>query len=146
MGHYKSNLRDLEFNLFEVFNRQGILGSDPYSEIDEDIASCQQSGNLIGVLATDKFDAIACQLVVCIATRCIGIILFVLRCWATDDDEMPIQILSAIDQSFNEKIGSFARRNPPDCDHPQRLSGSARNWPVNVGFNALSQKNDLVRG
>jgi len=38
MGHYKSNLRDLEFNLFEVFNRQEILGSDPYSEVDEDTA------------------------------------------------------------------------------------------------------------
>jgi alkylation response protein AidB-like acyl-CoA dehydrogenase len=38
MGHYKSNLRDLEFNLFEVFNRQGILGSGPYSEVDEDTA------------------------------------------------------------------------------------------------------------
>jgi alkylation response protein AidB-like acyl-CoA dehydrogenase len=38
MGHYKSNLRDLEFNLFEVFNRQGILGSAPYSEVDEDTA------------------------------------------------------------------------------------------------------------
>ena len=38
MGHYKSNLRDLEFNLFEVFNRQEILGSGPYSEVDEDTA------------------------------------------------------------------------------------------------------------
>ncbi|MDQ1537098.1 MAG: hypothetical protein QOE58_1491 [Actinomycetota bacterium] len=38
MGHYKSNLRDLEFNLFEVFNRQEILGSSPYSEVDEDTA------------------------------------------------------------------------------------------------------------
>ena len=38
MGHYKSNLRDLEFNLFEVFNRQTILGSAPYSEVDEDTA------------------------------------------------------------------------------------------------------------
>ena len=38
MGHYKSNLRDLEFNLFEVFNRQEILGSEPYSEVDEDTA------------------------------------------------------------------------------------------------------------
>ncbi len=26
MGHYKSNLRDLEFNLFEVFGRQAVLG------------------------------------------------------------------------------------------------------------------------
>ena len=38
MGHYKSNLRDLEFNLFEVFNRQELLGSGPYSEVDEDTA------------------------------------------------------------------------------------------------------------
>jgi len=38
MGHYKSNLRDLEFNLFEVFNRQEILGSGPYSAVDEDTA------------------------------------------------------------------------------------------------------------
>jgi alkylation response protein AidB-like acyl-CoA dehydrogenase len=38
MGHYKSNLRDLEFNLFEVFNRQELLGSGPYSEVDQDTA------------------------------------------------------------------------------------------------------------
>ncbi|GAA4526048.1 acyl-CoA dehydrogenase [Nonomuraea ferruginea] len=38
MGHYKSNLRDLEFNLFEVFGRREILGSGPYAEIDEDVA------------------------------------------------------------------------------------------------------------
>ena len=38
MGHYKSNLRDLEFNLFEVFNRQEILGSAPYAEVDQDTA------------------------------------------------------------------------------------------------------------
>ena len=29
MGHYKSNLRDLEFNLFEVFGRQDVLGTRP---------------------------------------------------------------------------------------------------------------------
>src|SRR5918999_4792378 len=38
MGHYKSNLRDLEFNLFEVFNRQEVLGSGPYAELDADTA------------------------------------------------------------------------------------------------------------
>jgi len=38
MGHYKSNLRDLEFNLFEVFNRQDLLGSGPYADLDEDTA------------------------------------------------------------------------------------------------------------
>ncbi|RAY13625.1 acyl-CoA dehydrogenase [Actinomadura craniellae] len=36
MGHYKSNVRDLEFNLFEVFNRQEVLGSGPYADLDED--------------------------------------------------------------------------------------------------------------
>ena len=35
MGHYKSNLRDIEFNLFEVLRRQDLLGSEPYSELDE---------------------------------------------------------------------------------------------------------------
>jgi alkylation response protein AidB-like acyl-CoA dehydrogenase len=38
MGHYKSNLRDIEFNLFEVFGRQQVLGSGPYAEVDEDTA------------------------------------------------------------------------------------------------------------
>ncbi|MEU4699413.1 acyl-CoA dehydrogenase [Nonomuraea dietziae] len=38
MGHYKSNVRDLEFNLFEVFGRGDILGTGPFSEVDEDVA------------------------------------------------------------------------------------------------------------
>jgi len=38
MGHYKSNVRDLEFNLFEVFDRQEILGNGPYSDVDQDTA------------------------------------------------------------------------------------------------------------
>jgi alkylation response protein AidB-like acyl-CoA dehydrogenase len=38
MGHYKSNLRDLEFNLFEVFGRQEVLGSALYAEMDPDTA------------------------------------------------------------------------------------------------------------
>lgn len=38
MGHYKSNLRDLEFNLFEVFGRQDVLGRGPYAEVDADTA------------------------------------------------------------------------------------------------------------
>jgi alkylation response protein AidB-like acyl-CoA dehydrogenase len=36
MGHYKANLRDLEFNLFEVFGRDEVLGTGPYSELDAD--------------------------------------------------------------------------------------------------------------
>ena len=38
MGHYKSNLRDLEFNLFEVFCVQERLGTGPFAEMDEQIA------------------------------------------------------------------------------------------------------------
>ncbi|MFI5066123.1 MAG: acyl-CoA dehydrogenase [Streptosporangiales bacterium] len=38
MGHYKSNLRDIEFNLFEVLRRQDVLGREPYPEVDEETA------------------------------------------------------------------------------------------------------------
>ncbi|HET7303075.1 MAG TPA: acyl-CoA dehydrogenase [Segeticoccus sp.] len=38
MGHYKSNVRDLEFNLFEVFDRDQVLGSGPYADVDADTA------------------------------------------------------------------------------------------------------------
>jgi alkylation response protein AidB-like acyl-CoA dehydrogenase len=38
MGHYKSNRRDIEFNLFEVLNRQDLLGSEFFSEVDEETA------------------------------------------------------------------------------------------------------------
>ena len=36
MGHYKSNLRDIEFNLFEVFGLQDTLRSGAYSALDVD--------------------------------------------------------------------------------------------------------------
>ncbi len=38
MSHYKSNVRDIEFNLFEVLRRQDLLGHAPYGELDEDTA------------------------------------------------------------------------------------------------------------
>jgi alkylation response protein AidB-like acyl-CoA dehydrogenase len=38
VGHYKSNLRDIEFNLFEVLGRQDMLGSEYFPEIDEETA------------------------------------------------------------------------------------------------------------
>jgi len=38
MGHYKSNLRDIEFNLFEVFNVEERLGKGPFEEMDVDTA------------------------------------------------------------------------------------------------------------
>ncbi len=34
MGHYKSNLRDIEFNLFEVLGRDEVLGTGPFAEVD----------------------------------------------------------------------------------------------------------------
>ena len=36
MGHYKSNLRDIEFNLYEVFGADKSLGRGPYSNLDVD--------------------------------------------------------------------------------------------------------------
>ena len=38
MGHYKSNLRDIEFNFFEVFGRGDVLGQGVYSDVDADTA------------------------------------------------------------------------------------------------------------
>ncbi|MGH3505911.1 MAG: acyl-CoA dehydrogenase family protein, partial [Nocardioidaceae bacterium] len=38
MSHYKSNLRDIEFNLFEVFGRGDVLGSGPFADVDQDTA------------------------------------------------------------------------------------------------------------
>ncbi|HVV31453.1 MAG TPA: acyl-CoA dehydrogenase [Mycobacteriales bacterium] len=38
MGHYKSNLRDLEFNLFEVFGADQLLGTGPFAQMDPDTA------------------------------------------------------------------------------------------------------------
>ena len=38
MSHYKSNLRDIEFNLFEVLGRDKILGQGPFADVDTDTA------------------------------------------------------------------------------------------------------------
>ena len=38
MGHYKANLRDIEFNLFELLGRDEVLGTGPYAELDVDTA------------------------------------------------------------------------------------------------------------
>lgn len=38
MGHYKSNLRDIEFNLFEVLGRDKLYGTGPFAEMDTDTA------------------------------------------------------------------------------------------------------------
>jgi alkylation response protein AidB-like acyl-CoA dehydrogenase len=34
MSHYRSNVRDIEFNLFEVLDRESILGHEPYADLD----------------------------------------------------------------------------------------------------------------
>jgi alkylation response protein AidB-like acyl-CoA dehydrogenase len=38
MGHYKSNLRDIEFNLFEMFSRREAYESGAYGDLDEETA------------------------------------------------------------------------------------------------------------
>ncbi|MEZ5193032.1 MAG: acyl-CoA dehydrogenase [Nocardioides sp.] len=38
MSHYKSNLRDIEFNLFEVLGRDEVLGQGPFHEVDGETA------------------------------------------------------------------------------------------------------------
>jgi len=38
MGHFRSNLRDIEFNLFEVFRVQEHLGSGPFEGVDVEVA------------------------------------------------------------------------------------------------------------
>jgi len=39
MSHYKSNVRDIEFNLFEVLGREEILGTEPYADLDRETVS-----------------------------------------------------------------------------------------------------------
>lgn len=38
MSHYKSNLRDIEFNLFEVLGRDEVLGTGPFGDVDGETA------------------------------------------------------------------------------------------------------------
>jgi alkylation response protein AidB-like acyl-CoA dehydrogenase len=38
VSHYKSNLRDIEFNLFEVLGRDEILGQGPFADVDGETA------------------------------------------------------------------------------------------------------------
>ena len=38
MAHYKSNLRDIEFNLFEVLRTQDGYGTGAFAQMDEDTA------------------------------------------------------------------------------------------------------------
>lgn len=37
MSHYRANIRDIEFTLFEVLHRQDVLGTAPFDQVDEDV-------------------------------------------------------------------------------------------------------------
>ena len=39
MTHYRTNVRDIEFNLFEVLDRESILGKPPYADLDRETVS-----------------------------------------------------------------------------------------------------------
>jgi alkylation response protein AidB-like acyl-CoA dehydrogenase len=38
VSHYRANLRDVEFNLFEVFRRDLVLGQAPFEQVDAEVA------------------------------------------------------------------------------------------------------------
>src|SRR4029453_14465506 len=44
MTHYKSNVRDIEFNLFEVLGREEILGGGPYADLGRETVSAILAG------------------------------------------------------------------------------------------------------
>ncbi|SDQ54575.1 acyl-CoA dehydrogenase [Thermostaphylospora chromogena] len=58
MGHYKSNVRDLEFNLFELFGRGELLGAGPYADLDEDTARSilDEAARLATGVLADSFE------------------------------------------------------------------------------------------
>ena len=58
MGHYKANVRDLEFNLFEVFGRQEILGKGIYADVDVEAAK-----DILGEVARLAENELAASLV-----------------------------------------------------------------------------------
>ena len=55
MSHYKTNLRDIEFNLFEAYRTQEYLGEAPFEEMDEE--SVRQILREIDRLAREDFAA-----------------------------------------------------------------------------------------
>ncbi len=46
--HYRSNLRDLEFNLFEVFGRDQDFACPPFAEVDAATARDSARGGQVG--------------------------------------------------------------------------------------------------
>src|SRR4029079_18880685 len=59
VGHYKSNVRDLEFNLFEVLDVEKVLGSGQFGDLSADAVRDmirQASEQAEGPLAEPFFD------------------------------------------------------------------------------------------
>ena len=55
MSHYRSNVRDIEFNLFEVLQREKMLGTGPYEDLDRETVSTMLAE--VEHLATTKLAA-----------------------------------------------------------------------------------------
>ena len=55
MGHYKSNLRDIEFNLFELLGTDQVLGTGPFAEID--VATAREILTEVDRLAREELAA-----------------------------------------------------------------------------------------
>jgi alkylation response protein AidB-like acyl-CoA dehydrogenase len=56
--HYRSNVRDIEFNLFEVLDRESILGRPPYADLDRETVSAilAEADNLARTKLAETFD------------------------------------------------------------------------------------------
>jgi alkylation response protein AidB-like acyl-CoA dehydrogenase len=57
LTHYKSNLRDVRFNLFELLGRDEILGTGPYEEMDRETADAvlDEVDHLVKTRLADSF-------------------------------------------------------------------------------------------
>ena len=55
MSHYKTNLRDIKFNLFEAYKTQEYMGEDPFADMDEETA--RHMLDEIGRFAVEEFAA-----------------------------------------------------------------------------------------
>jgi alkylation response protein AidB-like acyl-CoA dehydrogenase len=56
--HYRSNVRDIEFNLFEVLDRESILGTPPYADLDRETVSAilAEADHLARTKLAETFD------------------------------------------------------------------------------------------
>jgi len=57
VGHFRSNLRDIEFNLFEVFGTGGLMGSGPFAQMDPETARgvLEEVERLASTVFSDSF-------------------------------------------------------------------------------------------